>query len=359
MGLRHAVITSVDRDDLADLGSSRVRRRDRRDPPPGAGLPDRGADARLPGPGDAARARHRRAARRLQPQRRGRPAAVPGRAARLDVRALGARAAQRQGARRRRGHDEVGADGRARRDPRGAGRDVRRCCASTTCRCSRSASTCGPSEQHLPIVRYWHPDEFAALERAAYALGFEHVAAGPLVRSSYHADQHVPQPRPGVGPLAAADAPWTAALIPLRDSIRLARLPLVTIALIALNVIAYLLAIRGGGSIVGGPTARDARRATARSPTSSRTSRATASSRSAASRTRVLCSGQPGVIGDAAAAAGDLGDRLHVDVPARQPAAHRRQHGVPRGLRLHARGRDRAAALPRLLPARRASPRSR
>ncbi len=49
-----------------------------------------------------------------------------------------------------------------------------------------------PTEQHLPIVRYWHPDEFAALERAAYALGFEHVAAGPLVRSSYHADEHVP-----------------------------------------------------------------------------------------------------------------------------------------------------------------------
>jgi lipoic acid synthetase len=63
-----------------------------------------------------------------------------------------------------------------------------------------------PSEQHLPIVRYWHPDEFAALEHAAYALGFEHVAAGPLVRSSYHADQHVPQPRPGVGPLAADGA---------------------------------------------------------------------------------------------------------------------------------------------------------
>ena len=59
-----------------------------------------------------------------------------------------------------------------------------------------------PSERHLPVVRYWHPDEFAALERAAYALGFEHVAAGPLVRSSYHADQHVPQERPGSGPLA-------------------------------------------------------------------------------------------------------------------------------------------------------------
>jgi lipoyl synthase len=60
-----------------------------------------------------------------------------------------------------------------------------------------------PSERHLPIVRYWHPDEFVALEEAACTLGFEHVAAGPLVRSSYHADQHVPQPRPGLGPLAA------------------------------------------------------------------------------------------------------------------------------------------------------------
>ena len=60
-----------------------------------------------------------------------------------------------------------------------------------------------PTERHLPIVRYWHPDEFKALEDAAYALGFDHIAAGPLVRSSYHADQHVPQDRPGVGPLAA------------------------------------------------------------------------------------------------------------------------------------------------------------
>jgi lipoic acid synthetase len=49
-----------------------------------------------------------------------------------------------------------------------------------------------PSERHLPVVRYWHPEEFAALARDAYALGFSHVAAGPLVRSSYHADQHLP-----------------------------------------------------------------------------------------------------------------------------------------------------------------------
>jgi lipoic acid synthetase len=41
-------------------------------------------------------------------------------------------------------------------------------------------------------VRYWHPEEFTALEQAALELGFEHVAAGPLVRSSYHADEQVP-----------------------------------------------------------------------------------------------------------------------------------------------------------------------
>ena len=61
-----------------------------------------------------------------------------------------------------------------------------------------------PSDRHLPVVRYWHPDEFAALEKAAYDLGFDHIAAGPLVRSAYHADEHVPQQRPGVGPLAAS-----------------------------------------------------------------------------------------------------------------------------------------------------------
>ncbi|MEA2346501.1 MAG: lipoyl synthase [Thermoleophilaceae bacterium] len=50
-----------------------------------------------------------------------------------------------------------------------------------------------PTENHLPIVRYWHPDEFAELEREAYAMGFSSVAAGPLVRSSYHAEQTLRQ----------------------------------------------------------------------------------------------------------------------------------------------------------------------
>src|ERR1700685_556529 len=41
-----------------------------------------------------------------------------------------------------------------------------------------------PTERHLPIVRYWHPDEFKELERAGYDLGFEHIAPGLLVRRS-------------------------------------------------------------------------------------------------------------------------------------------------------------------------------
>jgi lipoyl synthase len=44
-----------------------------------------------------------------------------------------------------------------------------------------------PSSQHLPVVRWWTPDEFDALGEYARGLGFSHVEAGPLVRSSYHA----------------------------------------------------------------------------------------------------------------------------------------------------------------------------
>jgi len=55
-----------------------------------------------------------------------------------------------------------------------------------------------PTENHLPVVRYWHPEEFADLEREAYAMGFESVAAGPLVRSSYHAEQTLKDAKRGV-----------------------------------------------------------------------------------------------------------------------------------------------------------------
>ena len=46
-----------------------------------------------------------------------------------------------------------------------------------------------PTPDHLPIDRYWHPDEFAELKERALAMGFRHVESGPLVRSSYHAEE--------------------------------------------------------------------------------------------------------------------------------------------------------------------------
>ena len=49
-----------------------------------------------------------------------------------------------------------------------------------------------PSAEHLPVERYYHPDEFVEMREEALALGFRHVESGPLVRSSYHARDQVP-----------------------------------------------------------------------------------------------------------------------------------------------------------------------
>lgn len=46
-----------------------------------------------------------------------------------------------------------------------------------------------PSAKHVEMTRFYHPGEFTELAAAGYRLGFRHVAAGPLVRSSYHADE--------------------------------------------------------------------------------------------------------------------------------------------------------------------------
>jgi lipoic acid synthetase len=60
-----------------------------------------------------------------------------------------------------------------------------------------------PSPDHLPVAKWWHPDEFAAIGELARGLGFAHVESGPLVRSSYHA-------REG----AARMEPWLSASAP-------------------------------------------------------------------------------------------------------------------------------------------------
>ncbi|AKP48302.1 Lipoate synthase [Bacillus smithii] len=48
-----------------------------------------------------------------------------------------------------------------------------------------------PTKKHLPVKKYYHPDEFAELKEIALSKGFSHCEAGPLVRSSYHADEQV------------------------------------------------------------------------------------------------------------------------------------------------------------------------
>lgn len=48
-----------------------------------------------------------------------------------------------------------------------------------------------PSKKHLPVHRFVHPDEFKEFREIGYQLGFDYVESGPLVRSSYHSDKHV------------------------------------------------------------------------------------------------------------------------------------------------------------------------
>lgn len=48
-----------------------------------------------------------------------------------------------------------------------------------------------PTKKHMKVVKYYHPDEFAELKRIALEKGFSHCESGPLVRSSYHADEQV------------------------------------------------------------------------------------------------------------------------------------------------------------------------
>ena len=51
-----------------------------------------------------------------------------------------------------------------------------------------------PTRDHLPIVRYVHPGEFSEYKVLGEAMGFRHVEAGPLVRSSYHAQDQAESP---------------------------------------------------------------------------------------------------------------------------------------------------------------------
>jgi lipoic acid synthetase len=59
-----------------------------------------------------------------------------------------------------------------------------------------------PTPDHLPVDRYWRPEEFEDLKAEAKSMGFRHVECGPLVRSSYHAEEQAA----GAAPLLAVRA---------------------------------------------------------------------------------------------------------------------------------------------------------
>jgi lipoic acid synthetase len=205
MGLKHAVVTSVDRDDLPDGGAGHFR--------------------------ETIEAIHRRvpgcAVEVLTPDFRGVPDA-------LDV-VLGAGAggagngpvgpevfshnvetvprlyrAARPGSRYERSLELLAEAGRRRDDARYRGRTKTAIMLGLGERDEEVLETIAdireagvevlamgqylqPTRDHLPVARYVSPAEFARFREHALSLGFRHCEAGPLVRSSYHAHEHVPR----------------------------------------------------------------------------------------------------------------------------------------------------------------------
>ena len=70
-------------------------------------------------------------------------------------------------------------------------REVMRDLRSVDCGIMTIGQYLQPTRQHLPVARFYNPSEFAMLKEEGMALGFAHVESGPLVRSSYHAEQQV------------------------------------------------------------------------------------------------------------------------------------------------------------------------
>jgi lipoyl synthase len=183
LGLAHAVITSVARDDLADGGAegfaATIRAIRARTPATQVEvlIPDCRGDADALATIFDARPdvlnHNLETVARLQ--RAARPSAAYARSLALLARAKGAGLTTKSGIILGMGETEAELEG-AIADLRNVGVDI-----------LTLGQYLRPSQQHLPVVRWWTPDEFARLGEYARSLGFAHVESGPLVRSSYHA----------------------------------------------------------------------------------------------------------------------------------------------------------------------------
>ena len=197
LDLAHVVVTSVDRDDVAMAAR---RSSPRRSAKSGGARPAASIEVLIPdfqGKSRAALSGPRCRARHPESQHRNRAAALQARAVRRPLRTHAAncsiararyapRIATKSGIMLGLGEewDEIVA---TLRDLRAAG------CAILTL-----GQYLRPSPAHLPMTRYYHPDEFRQLKDIALEMGFAHVESGPLVRSSYHAHEQADGFRKGI-----------------------------------------------------------------------------------------------------------------------------------------------------------------
>ena len=193
MGLQHAVITSVDRDDLSDGGARHwaavieaVHRRN-----PGCAVEVLTPDFRnVPDALDVVLApRPEIFSHNVETVPRMYRKARPGSSYERTLTLL-ADAASRRDRGEYAGRVKTGimvGIGETREELRDLLRDIR----ETGTEILTIGQYLQPTEQHLPVDRWVHPDEFAELKELALSLGFAHCESGPLVRSSYHAHEHV------------------------------------------------------------------------------------------------------------------------------------------------------------------------
>lgn len=194
MGIRHAVITSVDRDDLSDGGAGHfaevIRELHALEPPVAVEVltPDfRGVDEAL----DVVLSERPEVfSHNVETVPRMYREARPGSSYSRSLGLL-AEAARRRDAGGYSGRVKTGimvGIGETPEEARGTLADIREAGVEVV----TIGQYMRPTAKHLPVDRWVHPDEFAELREHALRLGFAHCESGPLVRSSYHAHEHVP-----------------------------------------------------------------------------------------------------------------------------------------------------------------------
>jgi lipoic acid synthetase len=187
LGLRHAVITSVNRDELEDGGASifaeTVRQTRQRSPSCTIEvlIPDfEGNETAL---GTVCAEMPEILNHNIETVRRLFPAIRPQGKYQRSIELLGK--AKQWGMRTKSGL--ILGMGETMDEAREVMRDLR----SVGCDIMTIGQYLQPTREHLPVARFYDPTEFALLKEEGVALGFTHVESGPLVRSSYHAEEQV------------------------------------------------------------------------------------------------------------------------------------------------------------------------